>query len=75
MTFNPHEYAIGELFVISKALERLKFTPAHYPCLEVLALVTEVCPPVLLELVVCQVVLVMRRRTWLQSLALWASMT
>ena len=61
ITFNPHEYAIGEFLIISKAFERFKFASAHCPCFEVLALVVPACPVELLELVVCQVVRVIHK--------------
>ena len=54
MTFNPHEYSIGEFLIISKAFERLKFASAHCPCFEMLALVMPACPVEVIELVVCQ---------------------
>ena len=54
ITFNAHEYAIGEFLIISKAFERLKFAPAHCPCFEVLALIMPAFPIEVIELVVCQ---------------------
>ena len=61
ITFNPHEYAIGEFLIISKAFERLKFASAHCPCFEVLALIMPAFPIEVIELVVCQVVLVIHK--------------
>ncbi len=57
ITFNPHEYAIGEFLIISKAFERFKFASAHCPCFEVLALIMPTCPVERLELVICHKVI------------------